>query len=101
RHTRLVSDWSSDVCSSDLALDGECYVGHLLPLSAGKRGSVGVSYDEVAALFVRKAALATPSRPEIIAKTYKLTPTELRVLLAIEIGRASCRERGEGSEGGG
>jgi DNA-binding CsgD family transcriptional regulator len=67
------------------ALDGECYVGHLLPLSAGKRGSV--SLGTVAALFVRKAVLAAPSRPEIIAKTYKLTPTELRVLLAIvEVG---------------
>jgi DNA-binding CsgD family transcriptional regulator len=38
-------------------------------------------------LFVRKAAPETPSQPELIAKTYKLTPTELRVLLAIvEIG---------------
>jgi DNA-binding CsgD family transcriptional regulator len=38
-------------------------------------------------LFVHKAALDTPSRPEAIAKAYKLTPTELRVLLAlIEVG---------------
>ena len=34
-------------------------------------------------LFVHKAALHTPSPPEVIAKTYKLTPSELRVLLAI------------------
>jgi hypothetical protein len=41
----------------------------------------------VAALFVHKAALETPSPPEAIAKAYKLTPTELRVLLAIvEVG---------------
>ncbi len=31
---------------------------------------------------VHKAALATPSPPEAIAKAYKLTPMELRVLLA-------------------
>jgi DNA-binding NarL/FixJ family response regulator len=38
-------------------------------------------------LFVRKAALEIPSPPEVIAKTSKLTPTELRVLLAIvEVG---------------
>src|SRR5258708_23766337 len=66
-----------------VALDGERYVGHLLPLTAGKRRDAGVKYEAVAALFVQKAALEMPSVPEVIAKTYKLTPTELRVLLAI------------------
>jgi DNA-binding CsgD family transcriptional regulator len=38
-------------------------------------------------LFVHKASLETPSAPEVIAKTYKLTPSELRVLLGIvEVG---------------
>jgi DNA-binding CsgD family transcriptional regulator len=63
--------------------DGERYVGHLLPLTAGKRRDAGARHDAVAALFVRKAGLEMPSVPEVIAKTYKLTPTELRVLLAI------------------
>ena len=41
----------------------------------------------VVALFVHKASLDTPSPPEVIAKAYKLTPSELRVLLAIvEVG---------------
>ena len=41
----------------------------------------------MAALFVHKAALDAPSPLEAIAKAYKLTPTELRVLLAIvEVG---------------
>ena len=66
-----------------VALDGERYVGHLLPLTAGKRRDAGLRYDAVAALFVRKAALEMPSVPEVIAKSYRLTPTELRVLLAI------------------
>ena len=40
-----------------------------------------------AAVFVHKAALDTPSPQEVIGKLYKLTPTELRVLLAIvEVG---------------
>ena len=38
-------------------------------------------------LFVRKATLDVRSPPETIARLYKLTPTELRVLLAIvEVG---------------
>ena len=46
-------------------------------------------YAAVAVLFVQKAALATRSPPEAIAKSYRLTPMEVRVLLAIvEIGGA-------------
>jgi DNA-binding CsgD family transcriptional regulator len=38
-------------------------------------------------VFVHKAALDAPSPQEVIGKLYKLTPTELRVLLAIvEVG---------------
>jgi DNA-binding CsgD family transcriptional regulator len=36
-----------------------------------------------AAVFVRKATLETARPPEVIAKAFDLTPTELRVLLAI------------------
>jgi DNA-binding CsgD family transcriptional regulator len=36
-----------------------------------------------AAVFIRNAVLETPSTPEIIADSYRLTRTELRVLLAI------------------
>jgi DNA-binding CsgD family transcriptional regulator len=68
-----------------IASDGVRYVGHVLPLTAGKRRDAGARYDAVAALFVQKAALEMPSAPEVIAKTYKLTPTELRVLLAIVV----------------
>jgi DNA-binding CsgD family transcriptional regulator/PAS domain-containing protein len=65
----------------------EPYVAHILPLTSGERRRAGVTYAAVAALFVRKAVLEAPSPPEVIAKTYKLTPTELRVLLAIvEVG---------------
>ena len=72
-----------------VARDGERYVPHVLPLSSGARRGAGVSYAAVAVLFVQKAALATHSPPEVIAKTYRLTAMELRVLLAIvEIGGA-------------
>lgn len=67
--------------------EGERYVAHVLPLTSGARRQAGTSYAAAAALFVHKAALEIPSPPEIIAKTFALTPSELRVLLAIvEIG---------------
>jgi DNA-binding CsgD family transcriptional regulator/PAS domain-containing protein len=68
-------------------LDGARCVAHVLPLTSGARRLTGVAYTAVAAVFIRKVALETSSPPEVIARTYKLTPTELRVLLAIvEVG---------------
>jgi len=70
-----------------MARDDERYVAHVLPLTSGARRKAGTSYAAVAAVFVHKAALETRSPPEIIAKTFKLTPSELRVLLGIvEVG---------------
>jgi DNA-binding CsgD family transcriptional regulator len=70
-----------------MSQNGERYVGHLLPLSSGKRRNARIGNGAAAALFVRKAALETPLASEVIAKTFNLTPTELRVLLAIvEVG---------------
>jgi DNA-binding NarL/FixJ family response regulator len=70
-----------------LAQDGSHYVAHVLPLTSGARRLAGTAYSATAALFIRKAATETSSPPEIIARAYNLTPTELRVLLAIvEVG---------------
>jgi DNA-binding CsgD family transcriptional regulator len=72
-----------------IARDGEHYVAHVLPLAAGARRQAGAAYTAVAAVFVHKAALDMPSLQEVIAKLYKLTPTELRVLFAIvQVGGA-------------
>jgi DNA-binding CsgD family transcriptional regulator/PAS domain-containing protein len=65
------------------ARDGEHHVAHVLPLTSGARRRAGASYAAVAALFVHKASLSTASAPEVIAKMYRLTPSELRVLLAV------------------
>jgi DNA-binding CsgD family transcriptional regulator len=65
------------------ARDGEHYVAHVLPLTAGARRQASTSSDAIAAVFVKKAALDMPSPQDIVAKFYKLTPTELRVLFAI------------------
>ena len=70
-----------------LARDGDRYVAHVLPLTSGARRRAGTKYSAAAALFVHRAALDAPSPPEVIATTYKLTPMELRVLLAVvEVG---------------
>jgi DNA-binding CsgD family transcriptional regulator len=65
------------------AHDGERYVAHVLPLTSGARRIAGLAYNAVAALFIRKATLEAFAPPEVIGEMYKLTPTELRVLLAI------------------
>ena len=69
------------------APDRECYVAHLLPLTSDTRRRPDVARGAVAALFVHKASVDTPSLPENVSRHYKLTPTERRVLLGIvEVG---------------
>lgn len=63
--------------------DGEHYAAHVLPLSSGERRRAGARYAAVAALFVQQRAIDGPAAPELIARTYGLTLTELRVLVAI------------------
>jgi DNA-binding CsgD family transcriptional regulator len=66
--------------------NGERYVAHALPLTSGARRCAAITHA-AAALFIRKTAPAAAARPAVIGKAFKLTPTELRVLLAIvELG---------------
>jgi DNA-binding CsgD family transcriptional regulator len=65
------------------ARDGTRHVVHVLPLASGARRRAGTAYPAAAAIFVNEAVLDAPSAPGIIARAYKLTPTELRILLAI------------------
>jgi DNA-binding CsgD family transcriptional regulator/PAS domain-containing protein len=62
--------------------NGETYAAHVLPLMGGARRQAGANYSAVAAVFVRKAELALPHPVEALAKHYKLTAAEMRVLLA-------------------
>src|SRR5699024_12060574 len=80
RHTRSKRDWSSDVCSSDLAA-GNTTLWVLVLTTAGYVGVVALS-RQFSPFLARRSCFA----------------------LAGEIGRASCRERGEigvGAGGGG
>jgi DNA-binding CsgD family transcriptional regulator len=65
------------------ARDGSRYLAHVLPLTSGARRQAGVGFSASMAVFVRRAQLDAPTMPEVIAKHYGLTPTELRVLLAV------------------
>lgn len=68
---------------------GQHFVAHVLPLTSGLRNRAAKTYSAVAALFVHSAAIGSRSAPETIAKIFRLTPTELNVLLAIvEVGGA-------------
>jgi DNA-binding CsgD family transcriptional regulator len=67
--------------------DGEKFVANVLPLAGGARLQIGHHVGAVAALFVRKASIETPSPLAGFAQLYNLTDRELSVLLAIvEIG---------------
>jgi DNA-binding CsgD family transcriptional regulator len=63
--------------------DGEHWLAHILPLTSGARRKAGTEYSAIAAVFVRKAALDLPHPLEALAGAYKLTATEMRVLLAV------------------
>jgi DNA-binding CsgD family transcriptional regulator/PAS domain-containing protein len=64
-----------------MASDGARHVANILPLTRRRAGRLDKS--ATAAVFVHKAALVLPHSPEVIASAYKLTKTELRVLLAL------------------
>jgi DNA-binding CsgD family transcriptional regulator len=56
---------------------------NVLPLTSGDRQRTGALHSAVAAVFVRKASPASPPPLEALAKLYKLTASEIRVLDAV------------------
>ena len=85
---------SESIALPFVAHDGERFVGHLLPLTSGRRRNTGVAYDATAVLFVSKASLDSSAASDIIKKIFKLTPAEARVLLAVvELGSVSETSR--------
>src|SRR5438045_4233840 len=80
RHTRCLSDWSSDVCSSDL-LVGLVAVPEILDaVHVVAAGVFGVGQARVAL--------------ESLARVAERFVVEVHHTDVDEIGRASCRERG-------
>jgi DNA-binding CsgD family transcriptional regulator len=77
--------------SLPLSAPPEPWLAHILPLTSGIRRDAGITYSAVAAVFVHKASLETPSSMQTMSKLYGLSPGELRVLAALsEVGGISA-----------
>lgn len=61
----------------------EAWFAHVLPLTSGRRQQAGNDHAAVAAVFIRKTVPNVLSPLEEIAKLYKLTAGEVRVLDAV------------------
>src|SRR5207253_8122053 len=85
RHTRWPRDWSSDVCSSDL-------------LSKRYGATANRFRDKLVELLGDSRGNAVKTAEAFEVCEYGTQPTREQLL---QIGRASCRERGEVSGGGG
>src|SRR2546430_3676103 len=82
RHTRFDCDWSSDVCSSDLAAILDCRFGR-----SDNRESLRRFFEVDAECIAIAVLWRLAQRGEIRAQLVE------RALKELEIGRASCRER--------
>src|SRR5207253_4126363 len=94
RHTRWPRDWSSDVCSSDLSAYAQ--IEPLEKEYEGKLQQFSVLYERARERDSHRGwldleRLRGRHHPETWEKMSEI----------IEIGRASCRERGEKSDGAG
>jgi DNA-binding CsgD family transcriptional regulator len=98
RANRLLQDAVIATEAGDLAAKGvavalspapDQWLAHVMPISASTRAQAGIPEAATAAVFVRKATVETPSALETVAKLYKLTAMEVRVLQAVvDIGGA-------------
>lgn len=59
------------------------WLADLLPLTSGDRQHTGALHAAIAAVFVRRTSVASPPPLEMLAKHYKLTASEIRVLDAM------------------
>src|SRR5690242_21456874 len=95
RHTRLTYDWSSDVCSSDLAFQAaEIHFGQLDRFHLLRTNELGELRDrpECSVFEILRAR-----HGDWLAGTEWMA----RAVDLHQIGRASCRERGEDWVGAG
>src|SRR3546814_14128877 len=94
-----ISDWSSDVCSSDLIRKilvnalGENKAGGLIDrilLGRSSKGLESLKWMESRAI----AEMISQEHPQIIALVLAhLDPDQAAEVIGYQIGRASCRER--------
>src|SRR3546814_20239884 len=92
-----ISDWSSDVCSSDLLLIGnheECFLAALTGDVRRVRYFMRIGGDATVRSYWRDgASYAAATFEEVAERLPPLVPEAPVQFLGMEIGRASCRER--------
>lgn len=59
------------------------WFAHVLPLTSGNRRQAGLAYAAVAAVFIRRSVPDAPPPLEVLARHYRLTASEIRVLDAV------------------
>src|SRR5207237_3975304 len=94
RHTRFKCDWSSDVCSSDLGVAPPEVIGVMTPTLGGRAG-----HETAASQFLRVRRAAAGESGTQAPLIYVSGGPFISCCERDEIGRASCRERGESDEG--
>ncbi|HVY20173.1 MAG TPA: hypothetical protein VHA70_08855 [Bauldia sp.] len=62
---------------------GALYVASVLPLASGERTETGRAFEAKAAVFVRKSGIDLPNPIEVMARQYRLTGAEIRVLYSL------------------
>src|SRR5205814_7997817 len=92
-HTRCLSDWSSDVCSSDLWYNPFATV-HTFETILSKYGAAGAREYLIDSNTVKPRFIVSRDGTNIVAATWG-TALTVATWYFVEIRRASCRERGE------
>src|SRR5207253_8597298 len=96
RHTRWPRDWSSDVCSSDLGT--VVRLGDIADVVLGAETyDQEVRFNGQTAVFIGIFTLPTANTLDVM-KAVRAALPEIQAQLPAEIGRASCRERGDREE---
>src|SRR5690606_39336830 len=94
RHTRFSRDWSSDVCSSDLASEINKLFFEVLIAPAYSDAALRILTGKKNRILLRRKQIALPK------SQFKTLLNGVIEQDKDEIGRASCRERVERSERG-
>src|SRR5207249_7522484 len=100
RHTRSKRDWSSDVCSSDLALNIQPVKSELFGFQRGINKGLTLKVDYSSNEDLTKKTALGKIAAAVNGKIDRLSAVEVGYSVD-KIGRASCRERGRGWARGG
>jgi DNA-binding CsgD family transcriptional regulator len=84
--TDAIASYASNAVLPLTADNGDRYMMHMMPVQSVMRTHSAVPGKAVAALFVRRVEMDGRSCAELVARTFELTPAEMRVLLAIVNG---------------